>query len=83
MNPARSLRKTILAVMGLSALALFATVSARAQERLELGVFLRSTGHEDPAKALEAVRTLGLTLIQVGRLPIASSRPRGRRNSPG
>lgn len=34
-----------------------------------LGVFLRSTGQEDPGRALEAVRALGLDLVQVSRLP--------------
>jgi sugar phosphate isomerase/epimerase len=77
MTPARWLRMTILGVTGVSTLGLFATVSARPEGRLEVGVFLRSTGHEDPAKALEAVRALGLTLIQVGRLADRFYTPEG------
>jgi L-ribulose-5-phosphate 3-epimerase len=42
---------------------------AIADERLPIGVFLRSTGHEEPAAALDTVRSLGVNLIQVGRLP--------------
>jgi sugar phosphate isomerase/epimerase len=37
--------------------------------RDRIGVFLRCTGQEDPRKALEAVRSLGLARIQVSRLP--------------
>jgi L-ribulose-5-phosphate 3-epimerase len=83
MNPVRWLRVTILGVAGVSALALSPTVGARAEGRFEVGVFLRSTGHEDPAKALEAVRTLGLTLIQVGRLPDRFYTPEGAKEFAG
>ena len=83
MNLARWLRMTILGATGLSALALFATVSARAQGRLEVGVFLRSTGHEEPAKALEAVSALGVPLIQVGRLPDRFYTPEGAKEFAG
>lgn len=37
--------------------------------RDRIGVFLRSTGREDPAEALAAVKTLGIDLIQISRLP--------------
>jgi len=37
--------------------------------RTQIGVFLRSTGHEDPAAALKAVKELGIDLIQISRLP--------------
>ena len=44
----------------------------QAQERMmsqQIGVFLRSTGREDPAEALPAVKAVGLDLIQISRLP--------------
>jgi L-ribulose-5-phosphate 3-epimerase len=37
--------------------------------RNHVGVFLRCTGEEDPLRALEAVRSLGLNRIQVSKLP--------------
>jgi len=44
----------------------------QARERMmsqQIGVFLRSTGREDPAEALPAVKAVGLDLIQISRLP--------------
>jgi len=35
----------------------------------QIGVFLRSTGREEPAEALPAVKAVGLDLIQISRLP--------------
>ncbi len=43
-----------------------------AQDRMtsqQIGVFLRSTGREEPAEALPAVKAVGLDLIQISRLP--------------
>jgi hypothetical protein len=37
--------------------------------RERIGVFLRCTGQEEPQKALQAVRALGLGRVQVSRLP--------------
>jgi sugar phosphate isomerase/epimerase len=43
--------------------------AAPADMRSQIGVFLRSTGKEDPAEALAAVKALGFGLIQISRLP--------------
>ena len=51
--------------------------------RLPIGIFLRSTGHDDPVLALEAVRTLGVDLIQVSRLPDRFYTPAGAREFAG
>jgi sugar phosphate isomerase/epimerase len=47
--------------------------------RKRVGVFLRCTGQEDPRKALEAVRSLGLERVQVSRLPDRFYPPEGAR----
>ena len=44
-----------------------------------IGVFLRSTGREDPAEALAAVKALGIGLIQISRLPERFYTPDGAR----
>jgi len=49
-----------------------AAAGDRAQDRMtsqQIGVFLRSTGREEPAEALPAVKAVGLDLIQISRLP--------------
>jgi L-ribulose-5-phosphate 3-epimerase len=43
----------------------------------QVGVFLRCTGQDDPGKALEAVKSLGLGLIQVSKLPDRFYTPEG------
>lgn len=35
----------------------------------ELGIFLKCTGKQDPKEALEAVRGLGLKMVQISKLP--------------
>jgi L-ribulose-5-phosphate 3-epimerase len=55
------------------------TIPARETLLDRIGVFLRCTGQEDPANALEAVRSLGLTRIQVSRLPDRFYTPEGAR----
>jgi L-ribulose-5-phosphate 3-epimerase len=50
---------------------------------LEIGVFLRSTGHDDPATALDAVKSLGLDLVQVSRLPDRFYTPEGAKEFAG
>ena len=64
-------------------LALGASGAAVGAERLPIGVFLRSTGHDDPAKALDAVKSLGLDLVQVGRLADRFYTPEGAKEFAG
>jgi len=45
--------------------------------RNPLGVFLRCTGQDDPLRALQAVRSLGLDTIQVSKLPDRFYMPAG------
>jgi sugar phosphate isomerase/epimerase len=47
--------------------------------RHRVGVFLRCTGQEDPRKALDAVKSLGLERVQVSRLPDRFYTPDGAR----
>ena len=82
MNPAPWLRTMILGG-SFAALALVPSGSTRAQAGPDVGVFLRSTGHEDPAQALDVVKALGLKVIQVGRLPDRFYTPRGAREFAG
>jgi len=42
-----------------------------------VGVFLRCTGQDDPLRALQAVRSLGLDTVQVSRLPDRFYTPEG------
>jgi sugar phosphate isomerase/epimerase len=51
--------------------------------RGRIGVFLRCTGHEDPRKALLAVKSLGLERVQVSRLPDRFYAPEGAREFAG
>lgn len=69
MNPFRCPRAAIVVLSWVPVLSLCAERPASGAERLPIGIFLRSTGQEDPAQALDAVKSLGVDLIQVGRLP--------------
>lgn len=51
--------------------------------RNSMGVFLRCTGQDDPLKALQAVKSLGLQTIQVSRLPDRFYTPEGAREFAG
>jgi len=51
--------------------------------RKRIGVFLRCTGRDDPAAALAAVKSLGLNLIQISRLPERFYTPEGAREFDG
>lgn len=42
-----------------------------------VGVFLRCTGHDDPLRALQAVKSLGFDTVQVSRLPDRFYTPEG------
>ncbi len=44
-----------------------------------IGVFLRCTGQDDPRRALQAVKSLGLDTVQVSRLPDRFYTPDGAR----
>lgn len=43
----------------------------------QVGVFLRCTGRKDPREALEAVKSLGLNMIQISKLPDRFYTPEG------
>jgi L-ribulose-5-phosphate 3-epimerase len=76
----------VLMMAALAAGAGEAVPARRTQEqamRDRIGVFLRSTGHEDPAEALAAVKTLGIGLIQISRLPERFYTPDGAREFEG
>lgn len=45
----------------------------------ELGIFLKSTGKDDPKDALLAVRDLGLQMVQISKLPDRFYTPEGAR----
>ena len=47
------------------------------------GVFLRCTGQDDPLRALQAVKSLGLDTIQVSKLPDRYYTPEGAREFAG
>jgi sugar phosphate isomerase/epimerase len=82
MKPVRLLLAVVL-LSWVPVLALYADRPVSGAERLPIGIFLRSTGHEDPAKALDAVKSLGVDLIQVGRLPDRFYTPEGAREFAG
>lgn len=44
-----------------------------------VGVFLRCTGQDDPLRALQAVKSLGLDMVQVSKLPDRFYSPEGAR----
>lgn len=44
-----------------------------------IGIFLRCTGEEDPLRALQAVKSMGLDTVQVSRLPDRFYTPEGAR----
>lgn len=48
-----------------------------------VGVFLRCTGFEDPLRALQAVKSLGLETIQVSKLPDRFYTPEGAKEFKG
>jgi L-ribulose-5-phosphate 3-epimerase len=48
-----------------------------AARRNRVGVFLRCTGQEDPLRALEAVKSLGVDTVQVSKLPDRFYSPEG------
>jgi sugar phosphate isomerase/epimerase len=73
----RHLRPLVLFLATISVLVLNTEAAPKGSNRV--GVFLRCTGREDPALALEAVRALGLDLIQVSRLPERFYTPQGAR----
>ena len=76
----------VLVMAALAAAAGEAVPARRTQEqamRDRIGVFLRSTGREDPAEALAAVKTLGIGLIQISRLPDRFYTPDGVREFEG
>lgn len=51
--------------------------------RNPVGVFLRCTGQDDPMRALEAVKALGLDTVQVSKLPDRYYTPEGTREFAG
>ena len=50
-----------------------------AKAKNPVGVFLRCTGQDDPLRALQAVKSLGLDTVQVSRLPDRFYTPEGAR----
>ncbi|MBK5297577.1 MAG: sugar phosphate isomerase/epimerase [Vicinamibacteria bacterium] len=70
----------VLVLAAVAAVAAEAAAGRGAQEqtmRDRIGVFLRSTGREEPAEALAAVKAVGLDLIQISRLPERFYTPEG------
>lgn len=49
----------------------------------QVGIFLRCTGKTDPLQALEAVRLLGLNMVQISKLPDRFYTPEGAREFRG
>lgn len=49
----------------------------------DVGVFLKCTGKTDPREALEAVRSLGLRMVQISKLPDRFYTPEGAREFAG
>ncbi|MBP1634099.1 MAG: sgaU [Acidobacteria bacterium] len=54
-----------------------------AAKKNPIGVFLRCTGEDDPLRALQAVRSMGIDTIQVSRLPGRFYTPEGAREFAG
>jgi L-ribulose-5-phosphate 3-epimerase len=57
-----------------------ATADSQTQARTmrnQIGVFLRSTGRDEPAEALAAVKSIGLDLVQISKLPDRFYTPEG------
>lgn len=76
--------RLVFAALALAALAAVAGEATDAENqppkrtlRNSIGVFLRSTGLDDPAEALAAVKALGFDLIQISRLPERFYTPEG------
>ena len=63
----------------IAAVAQGASMSAQpgATTRNSVGVFLRCTGQDDPLRALQAVKSLGLDTVQVSKLPDRFYTPEG------
>jgi L-ribulose-5-phosphate 3-epimerase len=77
-------RHLVSVALALAALAPVAREAAAAESqaqtrtmRNQIGVFLRSTGRDEPAEALAAVKAVGLDLIQISRLPERFYTPEG------
>lgn len=73
----------MLTTMALVFLASGTDGTSATQDRLQVGVFLRCTGHDDPAKAMKAVKALGIDLINVSKLPDRFYTPEGAREFVG
>ena len=69
--PTRRLARQLEAVAVIALMAHVAPLSGQTPkaDRSPVGVFLRCTGQDDPLRALQAVKSLGLDTIQVSRLP--------------
>lgn len=83
MNRVGGVLQPMLIVSCLICLGPSATLTGNGPEPLEIGVFLRSTGQDDPARALDAVKSLGLDLVQVSRLPDRFYTPEGAKEFAG
>ena len=82
MAPTPRFTLVIVAASALVCLASYAGGQSAPPRRNPVGVFLRCTGQDDPLRALEAVKLLGLDMVQVSKLPDGFYRPKGRRASP-
>ena len=82
-------RRTFLAAAGCPAAAAFLLQAPPNQPQRAggplnpVGVFLRCTGQDDPLKALQAVKSLGLDTIQVSKLPDRFYTPEGAKEFAG
>ena len=79
MAPTRGLGIAFVAVaaLALSSRGPQASSESAPRRRNPVGVFLRCTGQDDPLRALEAVKSLGLDTIQVSKLPDRYYSPEG------
>jgi L-ribulose-5-phosphate 3-epimerase len=73
MTAARHMTLAVLLILGATAVA----QNDSSQMRKHIGVFLRSTGHTDPAEALAAAKSLGVDVIQISKLPDRFYSPEG------
>lgn len=71
------------AAVGLMMQGLPAGAQQKAKAGNPVGVFLRCTGQDDPLRALQAVKSLGLTTVQVSKLPDRFYTPEGAREFAG
>jgi len=79
MNPGTAALLLALAAVLPASRSAAAELSAGPPAGERIGVFLKCTGEDDPAKALAVVRSLGLSHIQVSRLPDRYYTPEGAR----